>query len=440
MKQNLFRQLDQLAIDRWTRGAIRTMLCAAWLSLSVWCLGYAAILLLGWPLQRLALTAIALGMLGGAALVLALRGRLRPAQVARRLDRRFKLNEQLSTALEVSAAGKASGPIAERLVAESTRTLAILRRRINARARPPWAEVTALIALALVLLGLTILASIQGGPSTIAALPLPGLRPPDAEAPPPPEEPLAQEQPQAQTAPQNEQAPGQAQPQTAPQPGGQAAAERIADALRDQAPTRSAAEAIDQGNLAGAASELRELADQASALSERSRESLAQQLRDAAEDLRPSAPELAQQLEQSAAGLEQGGQAAAQALDDLARAIESLQQGGQPGDGQGQGSGEQGGQSPGGSLGSGDGGQGQQQESPADRLGVEGVPLELEGEGEGENVTGNAEGQQSTRRVPPSETNSGREQSGDVVTTGEDPLRIPAELRDVVQGYFSPED
>jgi hypothetical protein len=430
VKNTLFRQLDQLAVDRWTRGAVRTMLRATWLSLSVWCLGYAAVLLFGWSMQRALLTALALGLLAGAALLLLLRRRMRPEQVARRLDRRFRLNEQLSTALEVSARGKVSGTVAERLLAESNRTAALLRRRIDARVRPPWAEVSALLALGLVLFGLTILVGVNGGGATLSPLPLPGLLPPDAAPPPPPDEALAEEQPQQIPVPQPGQAP---QGQPAPQPGGSAAAERLADALRDQAPTRSAAEALDQGDLPGAASELRELADQAEALSQRGREGIAEELREAAQDLASSAPELAQQLEQSASGLEQGGEAAAQALDDLARAIEGLGQ-------QGQGSGEQGNQSPGGSLGSGEDGQGEQQQAPSERMGVEGVPLELEGgEGEGENVTGNAEQGQGTGVVPPASNNE-RQQSRDVVETGEDPLRIPSDLRDVVQGYFSPED
>lgn len=67
------------------------------------------------------------------------------------------------------------------------------------------------------------------------------------------------------------------------------------------------------------------------------------------------------------------------------------------------------------------------------------MPLELDAEGEGDNITGNADGQ-GTQQVPPGQNNSSRQQSDDVVQTGDDPLRIPPDLRDVVQGYFSPEE
>lgn len=433
-KHPLQQQLERLAADRWSRAAVRTMLRAAWLSLSVWCIGLGLALLLGWELPRAWLAALALLLLAGGAASLVFQRRLPTSRVARRLDRRFRLNEQLSTALEVVSGHQPSGGVADRLVAEANRSAAQLRRRIEARTRPPWAEVVALLALALVLLGLTVLLSISRDTSGRTPQPLPGLVPPEEAAAPPPDEPLASEQPQ----PQPQQAPAA---QSQPSPEGQAAAERLADALRDQAPTRSAAEALDQGNVGGAASELRELADQAGGLSQRSREALADQLRGAANDLQGIAPELAEQLQRSADGLEQGGQEASDALDDLASAVENLGQGQPQGQGGPQGQqGQQGQQGPGGSAGSGNGGQGQQQQAPSDRLGVEGVPLELDAAGEGDTITGNAESLPTGRSAGPAGQNSSRQQSDDVVQTGDDPLRIPADLRDVVQGYFSPEE
>lgn len=425
----LYDQLDRLAIDRWARTAVRIMLRVAWLSLSIWCLGYAAVLLWGWAPRRELLSTLALGLLLSGALLLLFRRRLSPMQVARGLDRRFRLNEQLSTALEVASNGRQPDGIAARLVTDSTRTAVLLRRRIEARARPPWVEVIALLALALMLLGFTILSDIDRNQSALLPLPLPGLLPPESAAEPPPNEQRAEEQQQPQP-----QAAAPQQSQAGAQQGGQSAAERLADALRDQAPTRSAAEALDQGNTAGAAAELRELADQAGDLSQRSREDLAEQLRDAASDLGAANPGLAQQLERSAQGLEQGGEAASQALDELARTVENL--GGQ---GQGQAQGQQGQQNPGGSQGSGDGGQGGGQSAPSERLGVDGVPIELGGEGEGENITGNADST-GTRVMPQGREQGQPRQSPDVVQTGDDPLSIPADLRDVVQGYFSPED
>jgi hypothetical protein len=432
MKHPLQQHLEGMAQDRWSRGAVRLILRAAWLSLSIWCLGFGAALVWGWSPPRPVLAAAALGLLvGGAALVFVNR-RLRAAQVARRLDRRFRLNEQLSTSLEVLSTGQPLTGVAARLVEQGNRTAGQIRRRVEARTRPPLAEILALVAVVIVLLGLIVLNNIGANGAVVAPQPLPGLLGAEEDAAPPPDEPFAEPSPPPAEQPQAAQ-----QPQ--PSPSDQNAAGRLADALRDQAPTRSAAEALDQGDTQGAAAELRELADQADGLGQRSRQGIADQLRGAADDLQQSDPQLADQLRRSAQGLEQGGQQASDALDDLARAVEELGQQGQQGQ-QGQGQQGQGQQpEPGGAQASGEGGQGQSRQAPSDRLGVEGVPLELDAEGQGDNITGNADGQ-GTRQVPPSDTNSSRQQSDDVVQTGDDPLRIPADLRDVVQGYFSPEE
>jgi hypothetical protein len=211
----------------------------------------------------------------------------------------------------------------------------------------------------------------------------------------------------------------------------------VADALRDQGSTRPAAEALDRGDLAAAAQQLRELADQASQLSEEARQQLADSLRRAAAKVQPSDPDLAQQLRDSARGLERGQDRAAQALEDLARAIEQQgQPGGQaglPGDpSQQQGAGDQ----PGSSGGAGNSGAGERRpvENPT-RLGVDGKPLPLDVQGEG-----------STSAPPPEQATAGNLSavgtaagggSGGDGSSGPDPLRVPMDERDVVQDYFS---
>jgi hypothetical protein len=434
VRNSLQIQLDRLASDRWARRGVRMLLRASTLALSLVCLALGANLLLNLPLRWSWVGAVALLCIAGGA-VLVLRPRMRAPEVARRLDRRFRLGEQLSTALEMGPQAEGVGVY---LNDQARRTMAQIRRQVVARQGFPWAELAMVIALVLLLAGMVILSGIGQRPPDAVAEPLPPL----SAAPDPserfPEEPF-------QPPPGAQQAPGPGD-MAAPGPGDAAAAAALADALRDQSVTRPAAEALDQGDVSGAASSLRELADQAGQLSEGAREDLAEALREAAEQIEQTNPGLAEQVAQSADGLEQGPQEAADALENLAGAVEQLGQGQQPGagqQGQGQGQGEEQGQaqSQGGS-GAGQGAlPGQQRESDsADRLGVDGVPLELESEGEGDTpAEGEPDGPASAGGGSSGSGDfSPGSQSGERVEIGDDPLRIPADLRDVVQDYFSP--
>ncbi len=438
MRNSLQIQLDRLASDRWARHGVRTLLRASILALSLVCVAVGLHLLLGWPLRWTWIASAALGCIALGA-VLVLRPRMPTREVARRLDRRFQLNEQLSTALET---GPQPDGVGAYLHEQSRRTLAQIRRQVAARQRFPWADLGLITALGLLLLGLLLLAGI--GP------PLPGLGveplPPLAAAPSPeeqfPEEPF-------QPPPGSQPGPG---PGTAlvPGPGDAAAAAALADALRDQSVTRPAAEALDQGDLGGAAARLRELADQSGGLSDQARAELAQSLREAAEQIAPENPGLAEELRESAEGIAPNGGSPAEGIDNLAEAVEQLGQGQQPapgegqqpGQGQGQGQGE--GQGEGQGQGGGGAGQaslpGQQRETESERLGVDGVPLELESDGPGNTPTdGDPEGQPTEGGGTGAGGGFSRgSQSGERVEVGDDPLRIPADLRDVVQDYFSP--
>lgn len=139
-------------------------------------------------------------------------------------------------------------------------------------------------------------------------------------------------------------------------------------------------------------------------------------------------------------------QSAAEGLEELADAVEQLGDDNPPQD-QSNTQGEpQNGQSSEGNAGSSGAGNadstGQRElDRPSERLGVEGVPLELEEDGEG-----NIPNEEDTGEDNPtgSGPNSVFERSGsannDINTEniGEDPQRIPADLRDVVREYFSP--
>jgi hypothetical protein len=468
VKQPLFQHLNQLATDRWARQGVRTLLRAAWLGASIWCIGLGGHLLWGWSLRPGVLGALALGMVGAAVLLL-LRPRLSPQEAARRLDRRFHLDEQLATAVEVAITRPPPDTVAARLVVQSAATARSLNQRIARHQRPPWNEVLTLLALLPLALGLYILSGIGRADLNSAALPLPPLVAPQDPAQQLAEQPRGPDQPQPLL-------PGAGAPASgveASQPGastGQTGAtgdprtlQALADALRDQGATRPAAEALDRGDLGGAAQRLRELADQADQLSQSARDDLAESLRGAAQRIAPANPSLADQLRRSAEGLEQGGQKASQALDDLARAIEGLQttqapaggdqgqtgqQGGQTGQQGGQ-SGDQGAQS-GDQGGQGDAGQGANpggagrgaagEQRPAgrtERLGVPGQPVPLDTEGPGQVAAEPSDRPPTTSNVVPG-TTGGDSSSDRRVQIGTDPLRVPLDERDVVQNYFRP--
>jgi hypothetical protein len=460
MKHSLHRQLHQLAHDRWAQRGIRTLLRATVIAASIWCIGMGGSLLWGWPLRPGMLGAIALAAIGiGVALLL--RPQLSPHEAARRLDRRFHLDEQLATAIEIAESKPAPESVAARLVAQSNSTAQLLRRRIAQRQRPPWNDLITLLALLPVALGLLILSGISDLNLVGATLPLPPLAAPQDPAqqftdqpPPPPDQSGVLTPGEGAPAPGAGQQPGQDQ-QTGAQ-GDPRSLEALADALRDQSATRSAAEAIDRGDLSSAAQQLRELADQASQLSQDARDGLADALRDAAERIEAQDPALADRLRQSAEGLEQGGQQASEALDDLARALDELQNG-QPStqaDGQDQGSqanqggqNDQGGQGQQGEAGQGGGPGGvgggvpseQRSSDTRERLGVPGQPVPLEANGPGSVPAEPSDRQPTTSEIVPG-TTSGNSSSGERVDVGADPLRVPLDERDVVQEYFRPQE
>lgn len=159
-------------------------------------------------------------------------------------------------------------------------------------------EVLTLVAVLLLALGMVVVSDL----GSTANLPNPEGLPDLAAAPntPPPDAP--------QQATDNSMLAGDAGAANAT---GQLSAEQqqqaqaIADALRDQSATRPAAEQLDQGNTAGAAQSLRELADQANQLGDETRNDLSNQLREAADQIAPTNSQLAEQVRASADALQQ---------------------------------------------------------------------------------------------------------------------------------------
>lgn len=424
---------------------MRLALRALWLALLVWSLGTVPALL-GYPLPALGVW-IATGSIFALCLAYAWFSHPSLMQLAHGLDDRYQLGEQLATALEVTRRAE-HNPVEERLVVETDALLGRIRRYIESQPVVAWRELETCVAVALLAIGIWF-ANGPLFPDAVAPVALPVLPTPVA-----PTE-TARQQPEPTEQPVREE---QQSPQLSPE--AQAAADAIADALRDNGATSSAADALDQGDTAGAARELRELADQADQLSDQGRQDLAKGLRDAAEQLRESQPDLADRLEQQADALERGGEETAKALEDLARTVEQLaqdgqqaaeaeQQDGQPGQQGQQGeagqSGEQG--QPGAPGGSGAGNQlgGEQRGAqPDDAAQAQGDALPLP---ESENTDG-----PTTEATGPKgpqvelgaggvgETNAAGGNAGSgQIEADEDPLTIPPEYRDVVEDYFSPQ-
>lgn len=451
----LQKQLERLATDRWARQGVRTLLRTTALGLSLWSLGLGAHLLFGWELDFSLLQVIVLGSIALGALAL-LRPRLKPHDVARRLDQRFDLKEQISTAIEMGADVRPEG-VAGHLLGRARHNTYQIQRDVLLRQRLPWPEVIMLIAMVLIAMGMLLMTNLSSAdisrqnPLVIPPLAGPGMLPENQF----PQEPFA-----AQTEGQVGSEAGQMGGNTAAAAGNsQQAMNALADALRDLSVTRSAAEALDQGNTDAAAQNIRELADQSEQLSPETRRDLSQALQEAADEIGTQSPEFANQLRESASQLAMGPREAAQALDNLADAIE--QPGGQaPPAAQEQG--EQGQPPPSGNTpaqegqpdGSPSAGQGntpssppseqRERSAPHERLDVEGVPLELEGGDEADAPTEDGEEEQTETADGMGggafEHHSGSTPEDLPGSTGDDPLRIPTDLQDVVKEYFSPTD
>jgi hypothetical protein len=423
-------RLQSVARSLRQRRRLRLSVRAVWLTLIVWSFGLFA-RLLGVELSlTLVLGLTLLTLLSG--LLYAWLSHPSLEQLAHGLDDHYNLAQQLGTALEVGQRD-VTQPLEQRLLDETEDLLGRMRRYFATQPLIPWREVETCLAVMLLTLGLTV---------ALPNLP-PPIVPTEAAQLQPTEQPVDQEQPPLS-------------------PEAQEAADAIADALRDNGATRSAADALDQGDTSEAASELRELADQADQLGRQAREDIAQGLRDAAEQLSGSQPELAQELEQQADALERGGAETAEALEDLARTVEQLdengeqaaeseQQGGEEGQQeQGQQGGQQGGEQAGGEqaggqqggAGAGDGLGGEERGAQDDAAQAQGDTLPLPQSENTDGPTTPATGPRGptiqldaggTGETASSGSNSSERLQGEA-----DPLTIPSEYRDVVEDYFSP--
>lgn len=447
-KTALHKQLERLANQRWSRRGVRTLLQMTALGLSLFSIGLGGHMIFGWSLDYTLLTVVLLTCIALGAIFL-LRPGMNAHDVARRLDKRFGLQEQITTALELNDQNDQEG-VAAYLLHKARHNTAQVQRYTHIRHRFPWAELGMLLALVIVVAGLLLMR--DSGSAELAdtrPLPLPPLVHPDAPLDEFPVEPFTPPPGSSGTGTTTQPA-GAVQPMSG---GDQQSLSTIADALRDVSVTRPAAEALDRGNTSEAAQSLREVADQAGDISQEARRDLADALRDAANQIAPNDPDLATSLRDSAHDLDMpNNQSAADAFDELASAIEQTgnqdnqvaQQAeinpDQPADqpqswqDQQQGTSDAGNDTPPRDQ--------RERARPHERLGIEGVPLELEGGDDSGSSTNDDESQQAADAANVGgkrfEQNTNNPNNTDT-QVGEDPLRIPADLRDVVQEYFSPE-
>jgi hypothetical protein len=298
------------------------------------------------------------------------------------LDRRLGLQQQVSTAFEVSrqaAAPSPEGTVSEALMADVLAYLPQVRERMLRRG---WFLERDLVAALLVLLlalmaysstWIRSYADLIGQMSGDISQPS-GMMPPSAALPPPP---ASQQQGGAQPgegqpAPgqdgqgEGEQEGGEGQPQTSglDTEAMERALKELGQDLSGQAPTYDLGQALQQGDLEGAATEMEDLADGVDELSPGTRQQLADALEEAAGKVEAAGePDMAQDMRSAAGALREnpqnGDTGAGEALDQLA---ESLR--GQAGKGAG--------------AGSGDGGEGQSGSAePAERLQGEGENMEI---------------------------------------------------------------
>lgn len=393
--------------------------------------------------------------------------------LTRRLDQHFEFRDQLVAAYEVAGRG-AQNYIETDLLDAAHSSLREVRRRLLRRLPLPWTdlELAALVATAgfavfywIAALALPAVPTV--GHATFEPLPPPGAEPmvqlPGVPA-------ALQPSLTSQVASGDDFADAATFNSAA---AAQNVLDKLAEALRNQSFTETAGEALSQGAVDQAASDLRELAQNADALSDEARRDLAESLMAAAEALQESAPEQAEKLREMAESLLQNtsnsaaqNAATADTLEGLAQMIES-------GDGD-RASASEPGSEPGSNLGgSGQSGEGQSGES-GDSSSAEASS--------GESAAGDEAGAGSAGRVGAEESSTGSVESlqtqgvavplpesqsldsgslrpeynpsqayqyrsvpyvyvGASGAGGEqpaDPLSIPWRLRNVIQRYFSP--
>lgn len=447
-----FRSLHRLRAAFWRRRVAYWLARTAWLALLVPAVFLTGYLWYGWQVEWQywlypMLVIVLLSTLWA----------MRPIGLKRmafRLDERLALRSQLITAYEVShAVSRADNLVAHRLLQDAVNIIIEARRQVHTFSRLFWLELQALIGVLVLLAAMLLLDALN------PRLPQATL----VDLPTPLPEPVADEviPPNPQLLPPPFAQPVQAQSMTPEQM--QAALEALADVLRDQAITRATADALDRGDLAGAAESLRRLADQLGDLSAEAQAGLGESLQEAADRIGENAPGLTEPLQRGSQALSDADlQQATQALEQLADALDSLQEPPQetaqapaaepppqnqpePGSDPSQAQGEDT-QSPpteqtrpGGEGASDLDAGGSNRPSEAERLAVEGQPLEIESDPAlEERVLQPAELEAEANGESTADSPFARGSANTSADLGPDPLSYPWDKREIIRRYFTP--
>ncbi len=407
-------KFDYLRSAFWRRRILRWIVRGAWLALlvpTVFMVGY---LWRGWTVPWLVWLPL-MFLVGVGSVIWSLRP-IKIKQMTRRVDNILGRQAQLVTAYEVSyttdpAMVQDVNPVVEQLIQDSVNVAVDVRQQIKLVSRSFWVEVQTLLAIAAILGAMLVFNTLNLNlPETSPAdLPPAGQEPSADDVIPPPQETPPQEEPQS---------PEQLL----------TALQILAEEFRDQAITRSIADAIDRGELSNAAAETRRLADQLSGLSEDTHQQLGDNMQEAADRIGDGVEELTDPLEKGNRSLDAKDLAGAtESLEELAEYLDSLdedmpepppqaEQQEQP----------------------------QQEEPPEEeeRLPIDGEDFELENESDLEEQVL----QPSERDDPPSEDapldNPFARQplNPPADELGPDPLVYPWEKRDIIRNYFTPEN
>jgi hypothetical protein len=429
-----------------TQRFIRLLLRAVWLGLAGFLIAWGLNVLIG-PFFA-ALILVGAAVFAAPALIGAFRA-VREERLAWRMDRLLGLQEQVTTALRVERAAGERGPVARALVAEAGGRLPDLHARISARGWYLRRDLEAL-ALVLILLGgvlLTDRAGVQFSPAEaeLAGLPVFGGAPSFADVFPSGIPGLTDAAPGGQDGNA-----GSAPPDATGEGLGEIAniLADLGDELSEHPETSEIGEALEQGDLEGAAAAIERTADNVDLLPEDARQNMQEALRQAAQDARDAGQEdLADDLQAAADALENtdpDNPMAADALDELAESIRDLSEiFGSMGTPSNQSSENQEGPDVGSS--SGESGSG----SGAGTQGVLEPITRLEGVGEDFSIEGGDDPsgllQPSGSGDPATSTSGGSVSAGGSTPTGTGtinsvltPYSFPWYWRDVVADYFSP--
>ena len=303
----------------WLRHLAVPVVRGVWLGLALGCL-WVVVDLLGGPAVRWPAVAGLVALLTLLGLGFGLANRPTLWETARMLDRTFALHERLTTALAdlgrgVPGPGGPAG-VAYLQTADAANAIELAAREKVLGPRLPVREAVLVLFCGLLLAALAFLRGVGGGLPPLGATEVPPFVPAvDRPADPAPQ-PLVGDQ--AKMAPTVDEVLAKSEDSNQAQRDLQS----LADALRDHAVTRPAADALQQGNAAAAAAALRDLAPNADQLSPAAREELARDLQAAAQGMSQGQNPLRPATEQAAAGLRQGEQPAQQGISDLADAVE----------------------------------------------------------------------------------------------------------------------